>query len=123
MSYIDDYYSYRELKDPNAEEALLFFLSEVGELCENYLHMTYPDKKTRRTIHSMVTLGKKADTVVSEKGGWKRNNERAEGYRPINGEIGDCLMMLDRFSQALIQQSPEQCLRDKMKAKGHNPEE
>jgi NTP pyrophosphatase (non-canonical NTP hydrolase) len=63
------YYDRRGLKFPDDEAALLFLISEVGEL---------------------------ADAVVSQQPGWIRNDP--DKQRIISDEIGDVLMMLTAFS-------------------------
>ena len=61
---VQGYYEYRGLSWPDANSALLFLVSEVGEL---------------------------ADAQVHEVGGWVRNNERE---RVPADEAADVLMML-----------------------------
>jgi len=63
------YYEKRGLKFPDANSALLFLVSEVGEL---------------------------ADAVVSHEPGWIRNNPEKEIN--LEDEIGDVLMMLTAFA-------------------------
>ncbi len=61
---VREYFDWRQLVMPNADEALLFLVSEVGEL---------------------------ADAHVHDKRAWVRNSEKE---RSRADEIGDILMML-----------------------------
>jgi NTP pyrophosphatase (non-canonical NTP hydrolase) len=65
---VQDYYQYRGLNQPDATQALMFLVSEVGEL---------------------------ADAHVSSQAAWVRNNERR---REVVDEIGDILMMLTVYA-------------------------
>ena len=65
---VEDYYTFRGLTRPDATQALMFLVSEVGEL---------------------------ADAHVSTQAAWVRNNERK---RDVSDEIGDVLMMLTAFA-------------------------
>ena len=65
------YFEHRGLTAPDAGQALLFLVSEVGEL---------------------------ADAFVEEQAQWVRNNP--ERNRNISDEIGDVLMMLTVFADA-----------------------
>lgn len=67
---IKAYYRYRGLTSPDATQALMFLMSEVGEL---------------------------ADAHVSGQANWVRNNERE---RQVVDEIGDVLMMLTVYAAA-----------------------
>lgn len=64
------YYQQRGLTQPDATQALLFLVSEVGEL---------------------------ADAHVESQAQWVRNNDRERG---VEDEIGDVLMMLTVFAAA-----------------------
>jgi NTP pyrophosphatase (non-canonical NTP hydrolase) len=68
---VKGYYAQRKLVRPDARQALLFLVSEVGEL---------------------------ADAVVHEEADWVRNNEKA---RSVEDEIGDVLMMLTALCMAM----------------------
>jgi NTP pyrophosphatase (non-canonical NTP hydrolase) len=65
------YFEHRGLTAPDAGQALLFLVSEVGEL---------------------------ADAFVEEQAQWVRNNP--ERNRNVSDEIGDVLMMLTVFADA-----------------------
>jgi NTP pyrophosphatase (non-canonical NTP hydrolase) len=84
-----EYFEYRGLKFPNAQEAFLFLTSELGEL---------------------------ADELVSIAGGWVRNNPGSKG-KGLMGEIGDVLMMLTMFCFA-AGLDPIACMFEKWSTKG-----
>jgi NTP pyrophosphatase (non-canonical NTP hydrolase) len=86
---VKEYFEYRGLKFPNAQEAFLFLTSELGEL---------------------------ADELVSVVGGWVRNNPEGKG-KGLLGEIGDVLMMLTMVCFALGL-DPVACMFEKWAAKG-----
>jgi NTP pyrophosphatase (non-canonical NTP hydrolase) len=65
---VETYYRQRDLTQPDATQALLFLVSEVGEL---------------------------ADAHVESQAEWVRNNDRERG---VEDEIGDVLMMLTVFA-------------------------
>jgi NTP pyrophosphatase (non-canonical NTP hydrolase) len=69
---VNQYFKHRCYKDPTAEEAMLFLVSEVGEL---------------------------ADLVVSNKQEWVRNNP--DRQRDLIHEIGDVQMMLIKTAEKL----------------------
>lgn len=85
---VDMFFEKAKLKNPDADEALMFLVSEVGEL---------------------------ADAHVHKRGGWKRNNERE---RNPADEAGDVYMMLDRYCQAAGLPHPEACFEAKIRKKG-----
>ncbi len=66
---VNRYYNFRGLTQPDAAQAFLFLVSEMGEL---------------------------ADAFVQEQAEWVRNNPDRE--RDIEAEIGDVLMMLTVFA-------------------------
>lgn len=70
-SIVESYYQYRGLVKPDSRQALLFLVSEVGEL---------------------------ADAIVHQEADWVRNNEKA---RSVEDEVGDVLMMLTALCIAL----------------------
>ena len=86
VEILEKYYNTRKLTKPDARQALLFLVSEVGELC---------------------------DAVVSGSGDWVRNNPNK--VKSIEDEIGDVLMMLSVFSIAYNGKSPEIHMENKMK--------
>lgn len=67
---VERYYKFRELVTPDAGQALLFLVSEVGEL---------------------------ADAHVHSQAEWVRNNERE---RNVADEVGDCMLMLTAYCNA-----------------------
>lgn len=67
---VQKYYDYRGLTQPDANQAFLFLVSEIGEL---------------------------SDAFVEGQAQWVRNNP--DRPRDIQAEIGDVLMMLTVFAQ------------------------
>lgn len=67
---IESYYTSRELVSPNADQALLFLVSEIGELADAHVHLQAE---------------------------WARNNQHE---RSIQDEIGDVMMMLTVYAVA-----------------------
>jgi NTP pyrophosphatase (non-canonical NTP hydrolase) len=82
------YYQYRGLTQPNANQAYLFLVSEIGEL---------------------------ADALVANQADWVRNNPERE--RKIEPEIGDVLMMLTVFAMEMGI-DPQDAMLAKMASKG-----
>lgn len=91
-SYANQYAAFRGLKDPNADEAFKFLVSEIGEL---------------------------ADAIVSQKPGWVRNDPDKE--RSISDEIGDVLLMLIKTAEKLGY-DPISAMDRKAKSKGFYPD-
>jgi NTP pyrophosphatase (non-canonical NTP hydrolase) len=89
---VQRYYQFRGLTQPDAGQALLFLVSEVGEL---------------------------ADAFVEDQAEWVRNNPERE--RDLPSEIGDVLMMLTVFAQQLGV-DPYQAMLAKMQRKGFKEE-
>ena len=85
---VEQYYAFRGLTQPDANQSFLFLTSEIGEL---------------------------ADALVAGQGEWIRNNPERE--RSIANEIGDVLMMLTVFASTQGV-DPVQALKDKMRSKG-----
>ena len=85
---VRSYYAFRGLTAPDAGQALLFLVSEVGEL---------------------------ADAFVEQQAQWVRNNPGRE--RDISAEIGDVLMMLTVFADAL-EIDPMDAMLKKFERKG-----
>ncbi len=88
VELVKQYYEFRGLTQPDANQAYLFLVSEVGEL---------------------------ADALVAGQGEWIRNNPDRE--RHIPSEIGDVLMMLTVFAAAQGI-DPLDALLEKMRSKG-----
>ncbi len=82
------YYEFRGLTQPDAAQAFLFLVSEVGEL---------------------------ADAFVEQQAQWVRNNPDRE--RDVQAEIGDVLMMLTVFA-ATQGIDPFEAMKNKMRKKG-----
>lgn len=118
---IDAYYKFREYEDPSRLQALLFLISELGELTEAYREIygnIDPVTVEERTVIQMVELaGRLADKAVSGQKDWVRNNDRAKAV-DLGAEAADVFMMLDRFALAAQLEDPETCLREKMAKKG-----
>ena len=92
VDLVQQYYDFRGLTQPDANQAFLFLVSEVGEL---------------------------ADALVASQGQWVRNNPERE--RHIPSEIGDVLMMLTVFA-ATQGIDPLEALKEKMRRKGFETE-
>jgi len=88
---VNKYYEFRGYRPPKAEHALLFLVSEIGEL-------------TDAAVHGQAT--------------WVRNNPEKE--RSITDEIGDVMMMLTVYAAA-HGTDPVGCMLDKMRKKGFEP--
>lgn len=118
---IKDYYKQRGLGWPDQKSALLFFLSEVGELAEAYLTIQ-PVELTveeRELFEAFARLGLQADEIVSRKPGWIRNHDRLRKEN-IAHEAADCNMMLSVFLETYAGQTPDEALLEKMSQKlGH----
>lgn len=118
---IKDYYKQRGLGWPDQKSALLFFLSEVGELAEAYLAIQPVEltAEERELFEAFARLGLQADEIVSRKPGWIRNNDRLRKEN-IAHEAADCNMMLSVFLETYAGQSPDEALLEKMSQKlGH----
>ena len=90
INIVDQYYQFRGLTKPDANQAFLFLVSEIGEL---------------------------SDAFVEEQAQWVRNKPDRE--RDVKAEIGDVLMMLTVFaaSQGI---DPQEAMLNKMRSKGFN---
>lgn len=120
---IQEYYRQRGLGWPDQKSALLFYLSEVGELAEAYLALEPVEltEEERELLRQFSDLGMKADEIVSRKPGWVRNNDRI-CKENIAHEAADCNMMLSVFLETYSSQSPDDALLEKMTLKlGHSP--
>ena len=118
---IQEYYHQRGLSWPDHKSALLFYLSEVGELAEAYL--TTPSaqlsEEEQVLFQNFADLGLQADAIVSRKPGWIRNHDRLDKEN-IAHEAADCSMMLSVFLETYQGQSPDEALLEKMTLKlGH----
>jgi len=118
---IQEYYQQRGLSWPDQKSALLFYLSEVGELAEAYLAIQPVEmtKEEQELLKVFAELGLQADEIVSRKPGWVRNNDRVRKEN-IAHEAADCNMMLSVFLETCKGQSPDDALLEKMALKlGH----
>lgn len=115
---IKAYYSARGLQWADQKSALLFFLSEVGELAEAYAEVEGSglSSEERELLARFATLGSEADAIVSRKPGWIRNNDRLRKQN-IAHEAADCNMMLSVFMESYANLSPDDALREKMALK------
>jgi len=118
---IRSYYEKRGLGWPDQKSALLFYLSEVGELAEAYLTLqpVSLSQEEKDLLEGFTALGMRADEIVSRKPGWIRNNDRLRKEN-IPHEAADCNMMLSVFMETFNGQSPDEALLEKMALKlGH----
>jgi NTP pyrophosphatase (non-canonical NTP hydrolase) len=115
---IKAYYKARGLKWAEQKSALLFFLSEVGELAEAYAEVEGESLTSEETelFNRLASLGLEADEIVSRKPGWIRNNDRLRKQN-IAHEAADCNMMLSVFMESYANLSPDEALREKMALK------
>ena len=118
IARIQEYYKLRGLQWADQKSALLFFLSEVGELSEAYLahHQHNLDKEVIELLMDFSKLGLQADEIVSRKPGWIRNNDRVLKEN-IEFEVADCNMMLSVFMYGLTGRTPDEVLEEKMMEK------
>ena len=122
---IKAYYTARGLQWADQKSALLFFLSEVGELAEAYAEVEGQGLSLEEAelLARFASLGMDADEIVSRKPGWIRNNDRLRKQN-IAHEAADCNMMLSVFMESYANVSPDEALREKMALKlGCKPEE
>ncbi len=115
---IKAYYNARGLQWADQRSALLFFLSEVGELAEAYAEVEGEDLSSEETelFNRFASLGLEADEIVSRKPGWIRNYDRLRKQN-IAHEAADCNMMLSVFMESYANLSPDEALREKMALK------
>ena len=115
---IKKYYQARGLAWPGQKDALLFYLSEVGELAEAYLAIAPVElsEEERQLLAEFASLGMKADEIVSRVDGWVRNFDR-QRKENISHEVADCNMMLSVFMEAFEKRSPDDALHEKMSLK------
>ena len=116
--WIKAYYDARGLQWADQKSALLFFLSEVGELAEAYAEVEEAGLTNEEIelFSRFASLGLAADEVVSRKPGWIRNNDRLRKQN-IAHEAADCNMMLSVFMESYAHLSPDDALREKMALK------
>lgn len=116
---VSRYFEERHLVEPDAEQAFLFLISEMGELAEAYL-ANAPQNKILESLYiflQMSGLGKSADLAVSRsKAEWVRNHDRHKVSKPgeaLQDELADVLMMIDRLAFA-VGEDATLCLINKM---------
>lgn len=117
-NWIKAYYRARGLQWADQKSALLFFLSEVGELAEAYAEVEGASLsgEEKALLERFASLGMEADGIVSRKPGWVRNNDRLR-KQSIAHEVADCNMMLSVFMESYAKRSPDDALREKMALK------
>ncbi len=115
---IKAYYIARGLQWADQKSALLFFLSEVGEMAEAYAEVEGDGLTVEEAglLARFAMLGLEADDIVSRKPGWIRNNDRLRKQN-IAHEAADCNMMLAVFMESYANLSPDDALREKMALK------
>ena len=122
IKLIKKYYEARGLAWPEQKNALLFYLSEVGELAEAYLAISPValNDEERQLLSDFAKLGMHADEIVSRVEGWIRNFDR-QRKENIAHEAADCNMMLSVFMESFAGCSPDDALRKKMALKLGKP--
>lgn len=117
-NWIKAYYRARGLQWADQKSALLFFLSEVGELAEAYAEVEGASLsgEEKALLERFASLGMEADGIVSRKPGWVRNNDCLRKQN-IAHEVADCNMMLSVFMESYAKRSPDDALREKMALK------
>jgi hypothetical protein len=115
---IKNYYQARGLAWPGQKDALLFYLSEVGELAEAYLAISPVElsEEERQLLSDFANLGMQADEIVSRVDGWVRNFDR-QRKENIAHEVADCNMMLSVFMESFEGRTPDDVLQEKMEIK------
>ncbi|HHV05950.1 MAG TPA: hypothetical protein GXX60_05465 [Anaerolineaceae bacterium] len=118
IELIKKYYNARGLAWPEQKDALLFYLSEVGELAEAYLAISPValSDEERQLLADFAKLGMQADEIVSRVDGWVRNFDR-QRKENIAHEVADCNMMLSVFMESFAGRTPDDALREKMTLK------
>ena len=114
---VDEYFKYRAYKEPSAEDALLFLISEIGEMIDAYMEKPDVPLSMRALVfNNVIGAGKAADDLLSEKQGWVRNNDRIK-ISDLSDEVGDVQMMLVKFASKL-NIDPIEAMFEKMEKKG-----
>lgn len=128
---VNGYYKSRKLVEPMAHEALMLLISVVGKLVEAYLARQKRDVSAgmMNILVGMQYLGQRADKWVAGQNsgtstlmpaGYYRKNGRPQDPN-VEGEVAECLMMLERFS-AQLGINPMDALVCKMREKGYDPD-
>lgn len=119
---VDKYYRYRDYARPTTLQALLFLISEIGELAEAYLyHHHAADIAERDFLRQVAEQGRVADALVSGQNAWVRNGDRKKAP-VVADEVADVLMMLVVFAESLSI-DVVQALLAKMHKKGFQPDD
>jgi len=117
---IKSYYQKRGLKEPTALEALMWLISEVGELvdacCQTPDAISGVGLQLDIYLSVLIDQCRVIERTVAEQSGWVRNNQ-PKGTYDLPGEVGDVLMMLSVFAEKAGLPEPEVCLREKMERK------
>ncbi len=118
IELIKKYYYARGLAWPEQKDALLFYLSEVGELAEAYLAISPValSDEERQLLADFAKLGMQDDEIVSRVDGCVRNFDR-QRKENIAHEVADCNMMLSVFMESFAGRTPDDALREKMTLK------
>ncbi len=118
---VEKYYQFRKYVQPDQIQALLFFLTEVGETCEAFLCRALSDSLTigeneKIILQQAINTGHYADQIVDIQAGWVRNSDRLR-KQCLKDEIGDTQMMLTVFA-LILGIDPVGAMLDKMEKKG-----
>lgn len=118
---VEKYYQFRGYKRPDALQALLFLVSEVGELAEAYLYQQHvADVATEDFLREVAEDGRVADALVSGQQQWVRNGDRRKAP-VLADEVADVLMMLVVFAGCMGIDTAHALLA-KMRKKGFTPD-
>jgi NTP pyrophosphatase (non-canonical NTP hydrolase) len=98
LSDIRSYFKFRKYKEPTAVQALLWMISEMGELCQL---LTEDMELTPEALilGQMMHLGVEAEnTLTGGSRDWVRNNPIEPKKEDVAREAGDVLMMFYKFA-------------------------
>jgi NTP pyrophosphatase (non-canonical NTP hydrolase) len=116
-----DYYTFRAYSRPKfANWALLWLLSEIGEMVEAFLDTKREPitSEERRLYFSVMRLAKEAESLVENvHADAVRNGDRAKPHN-LSHEIGDCLQMLGVFADLAGVGDPVEAMTGKFESKG-----
>lgn len=114
---VRQYQSFRKLVTPTASEALLWLMSEVGEMAEAFL-LSGPEltPEFSAIVSNIIALGSHADKVVSgRRKDWVRNGDRKKSPN-LEFEIGDVRFMLQVFASQ-VGMDPDLAMLAKFRSK------
>jgi NTP pyrophosphatase (non-canonical NTP hydrolase) len=118
LQVIEQYARFRKYETPDGNEALIFLVSEIGELARAHLARDPQiDQEARSLLMTVGDLGERADALVSGRKAWVRNGDRNKPH-DARAEVGDVLMMLGRYCAAEGLGEPGSLMLEKMRAKG-----